>query len=120
MEKPVHFSESVSKLVSNQRFEFRFAEVKKKLEQLKVDGLINEKQFAKIQDEDMLLKIKYRSFKKCIRQLIISLLLIGIGFMMGMSLGYLLIVGGIIVSISSFFGITTNWLSKNQRAYLKK
>ena len=122
MEKPVSLSERGSKLLTNQRFEFGYSEVRKKLEQLKVDGLIDEKQFEKIQEEDILLKIKYKTYKKCVRQIIIGLTLTGIGFtlMGGSSLRYLFIVGGLILSISSFFGILSNKLTKNQKEYLKK
>ncbi|MGB3145194.1 MAG: hypothetical protein WBB24_13905 [Maribacter sp.] len=122
MEKTVYLSENDSKLLTNQRFEFKYSEVKTKLKQLMVDGLIDEKQFEKIQDEDILLKIKYKSYKKCIKQLIVGLILKGIGFglLSDSSLRYLFIVGGLILSISSFFGISSNKLSKSQKDYLKK
>ncbi len=122
MEKTVNLSENDSKLLTNQRFEFKYSEVKTKLKQLMVDGLIDEKQFEKIQDEDILLKIKYKSYKKCIKQLIVGLILTGIGFglLSDSSLRYLFIVGGLILSISSFFGISSNKLSKSQKDYLKK
>ena len=121
MEKPVNLSESVSNLLTNQRFEYGYSRVRKKLEQLNVDGLIDEKQFEKIQDEDILLKIRYKTYKKSVRQIIIGLILTGMGFtlMGGSSLRYLFIVGGLILSISAFFGILSNTLTKNQREYLK-
>jgi hypothetical protein len=122
MEKTVNLSANDSKLLTYQRFEFGYSEVKRKLKQLKVDGLIDEKQFEKIQDEDILLKIKYKTYKKCIKQIIIGLMLTGIGFgLLGdSSLRYLFIVGGLILSISSFFGISSNELTKSQKEYLKK
>jgi len=121
MEKPINISENVSELLTNKRFELGYAEVKGRLAKLKAEGLIDEKQFDKITDEDILLKIKYNSYKKCVRQIIIGLILVGVGFgLMDTSpVRYLFIVGGIILSISSFFGVLSNKLTKIQKAYLK-
>ena len=120
MEKPANHTESITKLLTNQRFEYGYTELNEKLEQLKSDGMIDDKQFEKIKDEDILLKIKYRTYKKCIKQVIIGLLLIGTGCVVGIPLSYLFIVGGMILFISSFFGIISNRLTTNQIEYLKK
>lgn len=115
MEKPVE----ISKLLTNERFILGHTEVKKRLEQLKADRSINEKQFEKIHNEDIFLKIKYKTYKKCFRLIIIGLIGIGFGLTNSSSLSYLFFIGGIILSISSFFGIISNRLTKNQKEYLK-
>lgn len=121
MEKPVTISENMSKLLTNERFSYGYSEVKERLEKLAADGLIDEKQFEKIRNEDILLKIKYKTYKKCVRQIIIALVLIGIGFLLTSisPLRYLLIVGGLILFTSSFFGVLSNRLTKSQKTYLK-
>ena len=107
-------------LLSDKRFQLSRLEVAEKLKELKNEGLIDENQIEKILSEDILLKMKYRTYKKCIRQIFIAMLLIGVGFglMHNSPLFYSVIVGGIILFISSFFGILSNKLTKNQKLYL--
>ncbi|WP_165748745.1 hypothetical protein [Cellulophaga sp. Z1A5H] len=119
MEKPIIISENRSKLLTNERFEFGYLEVKESLKKLKKDGLIDEKQFEKIQTEDMLLKIKYKTYKKCVRNIIIGLVLTGIGCIGNSPAIYAVLLIGIIFSVSSFFGVLSNRITKNQKAYLK-
>ena len=89
-------------------------------EQHRNSGLIDDKQFEKIQNEDILLKIKYKTYKKCVRKIIIGLIMTGIGLISTLPFRYLIIVGGIILFISSFFGILSNRLNKEEKEYLKK
>ncbi|KAF9657624.1 MULTISPECIES: hypothetical protein [Tenacibaculum] len=121
MEYQNKINKNISELLTNERFKFRYSEVKKELEVLKSNDLINNKQFEKIYNEDILLKIKYKTYKKALRNLIIGLVLIGTGFVLMNTLPfrYLIIVGGIILSVSSFFGIQSNKLTKSQKEYLK-
>jgi len=122
MENQTKIAENISDLLTNKRFGFGYSEVKTRLEQLKENGLIDDTQFEKIRNEDILLKIKFKTYKKCLRKIVIGLILTGIGItiMITSPLRYLIIVGGIILSISSFFGILSNRLTKNQKEYLKK
>ncbi|MFT7898751.1 hypothetical protein VBY74_02090 [Tenacibaculum ascidiaceicola] len=121
MEYQNKINKNISELLTNERFKFGYSEVKKELELLKSNDLINNKQFEKIYNEDILLKIKYKTYKKALRNLIIGLVLIGTGFVLmnTLSFRYLIIVGGIILSVSSFFGILSNKLTKSQKEYLK-
>lgn len=118
MKNKLKNTEDISKLL-NDRFEIGYSQVKIILEKNKIDGLIDEKQFEKIHNEDVLLKIKYRTYKKCLQQIIVGLLLIVIGLISTFSFRYLISVGGIILFISSFFGIMSNKLTKEQKEYLK-
>lgn len=120
MRSQTKITENISELLTNKRFEFGYSEVKKRLEQYRNNELIDDKQFEKILNEDILLKIKYKTYKKCVRNIIIGLILIGIGLINTLSFRYLIIVGGIILTISSFFGILSNRLNKNEKEYLKK
>ncbi|MEC3905742.1 hypothetical protein VOI54_01790 [Tamlana sp. 2201CG12-4] len=122
MIKQANNNESISKLLTNERFELGFSEVKKRLTELKEEGLLDKTQFEKIINEDILLKIKYKTYKKCIQKIIIGLTItaIGFGLIREYSSRYLFISAGIILSISSLFGILSNRLTKIQVQYLKK
>ena len=111
----------ITKFLTDERFQYGRLTVKEKLIQLKEKGSIDEEQFNKIQDEDILLKVKYTTYKKCVKQIIIALGLTLIGFILinGSPLGSLFIIIGFILAISSFFGITSNRLTKIQKVYLK-
>jgi hypothetical protein len=50
-----------------------------KLIQLKEDGLINDQEYEPVREEDVVLKIKFRTYKKCSKQLVLGLLLFGSG-----------------------------------------
>ncbi|WP_064967055.1 hypothetical protein [Tenacibaculum ovolyticum] len=122
MENQTQITEKYSNLLTNQRFKLGYSEVKKKLEHLKNNNLIDYKQIEKVLNEDLLLKIKYKTYKKCLRNITIGLILVGSGFwlMSNLSFRYLIIISGIILSVSSFFGILSNKLTIEQKEYLKK
>ncbi|CAM4201793.1 hypothetical protein [Zobellia nedashkovskayae] len=111
----------ITKLLTHERFQYGRLTVKEKLIQLKEKGLIDDLQFNKIQDEDILLKVKYTTYKKCVKQIVIALVLTIIGFFLvnASPLSGILIIIGFILAISSFFGITSNRLTKIQKVYLK-
>ena len=120
MKNQTGITENISELLTSKRFEIGYSEVKKRLEEHRNNGLIEDKQFEKIQNEDILLKIKYKTYKKCLRKIIIGIILIGIGLISTLSFRYLITVVGIILFISSFFGILSNRLTKDEKEYLKK
>ncbi len=72
-------------------------------------------------EEDSLLRIRYRTYQKCKKQIIIGLVLIGIGFILKniSTISFLVTFIGTILSISSFFGILSNKLSKKQIESIK-
>ncbi len=110
------------KLLTSERFKLTHVEVKEKLIRLKSDNLISNDQFKKVMNEDLMLKIKHRTYKKCLKQFIFGLITIVIGILANnsSSFSYICIVGGIIISTSSFFGILSNRLTKNQIKYIKQ
>ncbi len=111
--------ESVSALLTNERYRLGYSQVKYRLEELNNKGLIDAQQFEKIRDEDILLKVKYKTYKKCLRNMIIGLLLIGISLVSALPLLRILIIPAIILLWTSFFGILSNRLSKAQMEYMK-
>ena len=110
MKKESEIRERVSVLATDKRFELIRSEVEKELLDIKDKGLIDAILFERIQNEDILLKIKYRSYKKCLRQIVIGFVLVGVGFIVlnTSSVRYLCIAGGILLMISSFFGVLSN------------
>ena len=72
-------------------------------------------------EEDSLMRIKYRTYKKCKKQIIIGSILLGAGFFLDdiLSISFVLIIMGIILTTSSFFGILSNRLTKTQIEALK-
>lgn len=105
-------------LLSEKRFELNQSDVHEKLAQLKDSGLIDDNQFDKIVEEDILLKIKYRAYKRCRIQVFVGIGLIGLGYMVHTGLIYLFAVFGAILLLSSLFGMRSNRLSKIQIRYL--
>ncbi len=95
-------------LLSEKRFKLGYSVVKERIELLINEDEVVEERFKKVQEEDSLLKIKYRTYKKCIRKLIIGLFLLGGGLLLDFSFKYLVLVSGVILSISSFFGILSS------------
>lgn len=121
MAKLASFSENVSVLVTHHRFVLGYSNVNKKREQLYVDGLLDEEQYKKVKEEDVMLKIKYKTYKKCVRQLLVGLFMTAIGFtLLGATfLCYVFVAGGLILSMSSCYGLLFNRLTKIQKAYIK-
>lgn len=107
-------------LLSEKRFELDQSDVHEKLAELKDHGLINENQFERVVEEDILLKIKHRTYKRCRIQVVIGIGLISIGFLVHTGLVYLFAVFGGILLVSSLFGMKANKLSKVQINYLTK
>lgn len=76
---------------------------------------------ANTNEDDALVGIKYRTYKKCIRQLIIISLLLVLGFLFLNSVkGLALLLLGFYPFASSFFGIISNKPTKEQLVQLKK
>ena len=72
-------------------------------------------------EEYSLMRIKYRTYKKCKKQIITGIILLGVGFFFEdiLSISFFMIIMGVVLTTSSFFGILSNRLTKTQIDYLK-
>jgi len=68
------------------------------------------------------MRIKHTTYKKCKKQIIIGVILLGVGFVLWdvWSISFLVIITGFILTISSFYGILSNRLTKTRIEYLKE
>jgi len=122
MEESRSKTEEVAIFLGDKRFELGRNEVRSKLTQFLEEGTIDQWQLDEILDYDLDLEIKYRTFKKCISQFFLGLFFISFGLIVG---SFFPLVGlfallGIIISISAFFGLSPNKLSKKEIKYLKE
>jgi len=107
--------------LSDKRFEKRYSETKIILEELKSQNLYDPQLIEKIKDEDILLKIKYKTYKKSIKRLIFAILIIltGIFLVDNPKIRVPLFFLGGFMFISHFFGIISNFITTDQKRYLK-
>ena len=105
-----------------ERFKLTKSEVNNKLNILKEEQLIDNEAYENIKNEDTLLSIKRRTYQKCKKKIVIGIILIAVGLYIKENSGneFLLTISGFILTISSFFGIISNRLTKSQVNYLNK
>lgn len=96
------------------RFQFTRSQTIEVFNRLKSSNEVDE--IEKINEGDIFLHIKYKSYKKSIRNFIISLVLIC--FSLFFQRFYFVAIIGLIICLSSLFGIRSNNISKHQKEYL--
>lgn len=101
------------------RFEGSRQETIEALDRLRLDKTIDQDLIEQIDQEDLAIWMKFRTYKKCRRQAIISIIIIAICLLFWKILPILLLVTvfAVIVLISSFFGIKANLISHRQMEY---
>lgn len=111
----------LSDYLNEKRFQFTSSAVKQKLEELQKEGKIGEQQYKEIEKQDILLRIKYKSYKKCQSQLIWATTFLVIGFwpLSSYPIAYIFIVVGFILALSALFGLKSNRISEEQKRYIK-
>lgn len=111
----------INYLLSDKRFNLSRTEVKNSLNHLLNQNLIKKEDYDKINEEDTLIKIKYKSLKKCKNKAALSVLFLIIGFLLKIVIPIfsILIIFGFILLISSAFGLQSNKLTKKQINYIK-
>lgn len=114
-------NKDINYLLSDKRFDLNRFEVKKTITQLLKENLINKEDYNTIIDEDILIKIKYNSLKKCKVKASISVLLLIIGLLLKTAIPVFsfFIIFGFIILISSAVGLHSNRLTKRQINYIK-
>ena len=109
--------------LSNERFKFSRRQTKEAIVTMKNKGL-DSSLLEQILEEDFILEVKYNAYKRNLKKIIFALFSIIIGVCLIIlkieSISFFLIVFGIMVFVSSIFGITTNRISKIQKQYLEK
>lgn len=115
-EEIINFNDS--DFLTEKRFCKTHSETKEFLE--KVQNSYNPNLINKVENEDTQILIKYRTYKKSKKQLIISFFLILLGFIFGntIPLFYFVLIMGFIIFISSFFGMIMNRLSDDKIKYI--
>jgi len=109
------------KFLTSERFEFSKSQTNVAIKNLKESHFKDSNLIKNIEQEDALLKIKYRTYSKCKRNLIIAVALIGIGFILQsiIPITFYLTLFGLVLFTSSFFGLISNRLPKLKKEYFK-
>ena len=105
--------------LTEKRFESTRSSTLKAFEILR-EEFPDEVERADLEDKELLIKL--RTYKKCRRQIILSIVVIILSIVIGsrIPLFYLFVFLGILFLISSFSGFLTNRLSIRQRDYLNR
>ncbi len=114
-------SVDINTLFTEKRFKTSKSEVTKILEELDDSTSNYKKLIERVLDEDIQLKIRFKTFKKCRRNFLLSCVAIVVGAWFGAKVPalYLLLVIGVLVLISSVIGMIKNRLSSEKRKYLR-
>ena len=106
---------------TERRFNRHYSETEAALEHFREHGVVPPDQIDMVEQEDVALKVSLRTHRKCMRQFVASQICVVLGLLLGqwVPLFYFLMIGGIIVGISSFHGVRTNRISTRQKLYLR-
>ena len=108
--------------LTNKRFRFSKSETLAAIANMKKSGMQSHL-FDEVEEEDFILSVKYKTYKRSVRKIIFALLSILFGAFFIIlridSFGFFLIIFGIFVFTSSLFGILSNRITETQKNYLK-
>ena len=109
-----------SEFLSEKRFNRSHSETIIIIEKIKTDNTIDSNLIKQIEEEDIILKIKLRTYEKCKRKTIISFIVIVVCYLLASKfvLLYYVVAIGFFVLISSFFGVQANKISPKQKDYI--
>ena len=107
--------------LTTKRFEKGLSESKVVFNRLRLTTPSEINNIEKIEEEDIILLVKFKTFKKCTRQIIFILITSVICILIGafQPLIQFLLVIGVFVLISSISGVITNRITVKQKEYLK-
>lgn len=107
-------------LLDKERFRFKRQEVYSRLNRLIENKIIEEQEYKSLIEEDLALEVKNRTFLKCRRNLLWSILLLILAFIVNHALSSLLVLAGIILLITSLIGAIMNKLPAQTVRYLSE
>tara|TARA_R110000868_G_scaffold408912_1_gene693202 strand:- start:43 stop:420 length:378 start_codon:yes stop_codon:yes gene_type:complete len=112
-------SSEEEKFLTAERFKYSRLETQDVLKKLRTTNYSDVALLDQIEKEDLLLKIKLRSFNKCKFQFLVSIpvIIVGLIFKNQFSIFYIVTAVALYFLISSFFGLRSNKISKLEKRY---
>tara|TARA_R110000868_G_scaffold86347_8_gene242266 strand:+ start:67563 stop:67940 length:378 start_codon:yes stop_codon:yes gene_type:complete len=107
------------KFLTDERFNYSRLETKDVIKKLKENNFADAKLLDQIDKEDLLLKVKLRSYGRCEIQFLFALLIIVLSLFLKnlSSIFYIVLAIAVYFFISSFFGLLSNKVSKLEKQY---
>lgn len=112
-------SSKEAKFLTKERFKYSSIETKDVIKKLRANNFTDVSLLDHIEKEDLLLKIRLRSYNRCKTQFFVSLpvILLGLIFINQFSIFYIVTAVALYFLISSFFGLRSNKISKLEKQY---
>lgn len=108
-----------AKFLTTERLNYSRLQTQDVIKRLKETNFKDLELLHRIENEDVLMKVKLRTYKRCKIQLFVSLIVLIIGLLLNSvnQLFFMIIIVSIYFFISSFLGMRTNKISKLEEQY---